>query len=108
MEQVIHFGEFIRWKRINARKTHEELARELNMTARRIIAIETMPKPEVQHTTIVGLARIFGMTPEELDQAWKTTAVPVTRRKSGPTTDEAQRFARACAAVGIPTVEGQR
>lgn len=90
------------------RKTTEDFARELGLTARRVIAIETMPKPDVQHTTIVSLAKAFGIDPEEFEHVWKTTPVPVTRRKMGPTTDEAQRFTRACAAVGINPAEGQR
>jgi transcriptional regulator with XRE-family HTH domain len=107
-EKIIHFGEFVRWHRINKRMTTEEVGRQLNLTARRVIAIEAMPKPDVQHTTLVAVAQLFGIDPEAFDQLWKTTAVPVTRRKKGPTTDEARRFTQACAQVGIAPIEGMR
>lgn len=107
-QKIIHFGEFVRWNRINAGKTTEEFGRELGLTARRVIAIEAMSKPEVQHTTVVALARAFGIEPEAFEHAWKTTPVPVTRRKQGPTTDEARRFTQMCATLGITAVEGMR
>ena len=107
-EKVIHFGEFVRWNRISARKSTEELARELGLTSRRVISIEQMTKPEVQHTTVVALGRAFGMEPEEFEHRWKTTPVPVTRRKQGPTTDEARVFNRTCAEIGISPLEGMR
>jgi transcriptional regulator with XRE-family HTH domain len=107
-EKIIHFGEFVRWRRINARKTTEELSRELGLTSRRLIAIEAMPKPEIQHTTLVAIAQAFGIDPEQFEQVWKSTPVPVTRRRSGPSTDEARRFNSACAAIGINPTEGMR
>jgi transcriptional regulator with XRE-family HTH domain len=108
IEKIIHFGEFVRWNRINAGKTTEALGRELGLTARRVIAIEQMPKPDIQHTTTVAIARAFGIDPEAFDQVWKNTPVPVTRRKLGPTTDEARKFTQACAKVGIAPIEGMR
>jgi transcriptional regulator with XRE-family HTH domain len=107
-EKIIHFGEFVRWNRINRQLTTEALGRELDLTARRVIAIEQMPKPDIQHTTTVALSRAFGIDPEDFDRVWKSTPVPVTRRKKGPTTDEARRFTQACAHVGIPPIEGMR
>jgi transcriptional regulator with XRE-family HTH domain len=107
-DRIIHFGEFVRWKRISQGKTTEAFGREVGLTARRIIAIETMAKPDVQHTTIVALARAFAIDPEHFDQAWRSTPVPVTRRKVGPTTDEARRFNQACMAAGVAPVEGMR
>lgn len=107
-DKIIHFGEFVRWNRLNRGKTTEAFARDIGLTARRIIAIEAMAQPDVQHTTIVALARAFDIEPEEFNRVWRSTPVPVMRRKIGPTTDEAQRFARACQAVGIMPVEGMR
>lgn len=107
-EKIIHFGEFVRWNRIKSGKSTEDLARELGLTSRRVIAIESMNHPEVQHTTVVALGRAFGMEPEEFEHAWKSTPVPVTRRKRGPTTDEARVFNRACAVAGITPLEGLR
>ena len=107
-EKIIHFGEFIRWKRVTSGKTTEALGREVGLTARRLIAIEAMATPEIQHTTMASLARAFGIDPEQFDSVWRTTPVPVTRRKAGPTTDEAKRFAAACVAAGTTQVEGMR
>lgn len=107
-EKIIHFGEFVRWNRINAGKSTEAFARELGLTSRRVIAIESMTHPAVQNTTVVALGRAFGLEPEEFERRWKSTSVPVTRRKLGPTTDEAKLFGRACATAGISQVEGMR
>jgi transcriptional regulator with XRE-family HTH domain len=107
-EKIIHFGEFIRWKRVTSGKTTDALGREVGLTARRLIAIEAMATPEIQHTTMASLARAFGIDPEQFDSVWKSTPVPVTRRKAGPTTDEARRFNAACAAAGTTQAEGLR
>jgi transcriptional regulator with XRE-family HTH domain len=107
-EKIIHFGEYIRWNRVSAGKTTEAFGREVGLTARRLIAIEAMAKPDVQHTTMVALARAFHVDPEEFDSVWKTTPVPVTRRKAGPTTDESRLFSQACAASGVSPAEGMR
>jgi DNA-binding XRE family transcriptional regulator len=107
-EKIIHFGEFIRWHRVQAGKTTEALGREIGLTARRLIAIEAMAKPDVQHTTMASLARVFKIDPEQFDTVWQTTPVPVTRRKPGPSTDEARRFAAACSAAGVTQVDGTR
>jgi transcriptional regulator with XRE-family HTH domain len=107
-EKIIHFGEYIRWNRVSAGKTTEAFGREVGLTARRLIAIEAMAKPDVQHTTMVALARAFHIDPEEFDKVWQNTPVPVTRRKAGPTTDESRRFTQACAAAGVTPVEGMR
>jgi hypothetical protein len=106
--RVIHFGQFMRWHRVNGGKTTDAYARQLGLTARRLIAIEAMAEPAVQHTTLAALARSMDMTLEEFDQAWRTTPVPVTDRKPGPSTDPARRFTAACGAVGISTAEGLR
>jgi transcriptional regulator with XRE-family HTH domain len=106
--KIIHFGEFIRWNRTRANKTTEALGREIGITARRLIAIEAMAQPDVQHTTMAALATAFGFDPETFGELWKSTPVPVTRRKSGPSTDEATRFNAACAAAGTTPAEGQR
>jgi hypothetical protein len=107
-EKIIHFGEFIRWKRVTSGKTTEALGREVGLTARRLIAIEAMAQPDIQHTTMASLARVFGFDPEHFDTVWRTTPVPVTRRKAGPTTDEAKRFNAACVAAGTTQAEGMR
>jgi transcriptional regulator with XRE-family HTH domain len=107
-EKIIHFGEYIRWNRVTAGKTTEAFGREVGLTARRLIAIEAMARPDVQHTTMVALAKAFHIDPEEFDKVWQSTPVPVTRRKIGPTTDESRRFGQACAASGISPVEGMR
>ena len=103
-----HFGQFVRWHRVNAGKTTEAYGRDVGLTGRRVIAIEAMAAPGVQHTTLVALARSMGLSVEELDDAWRSTPVPQTRRRSGPTTDGASRFAAACAAAGIEPPEGMR
>jgi DNA-binding XRE family transcriptional regulator len=107
-EKVIHFGEFVRWQRVQAGKTTEALGREVGLTSRRLIAIETMARPDVQHTTMAQLAKAFGFDPEQFDTVWRNTPVPVTRRKAGPSTDEARRFAAACRAAGTTQAEGLR
>ena len=107
-QKIIHFGEFVRWNRVRSNKTTEALGREIGITARRLIAIEAMAVPDVQHTTMAALATAFGFDPETFGEVWKSTPVPVTRRKTGPTTDEATRFNAACMAVGITPIEGQR
>jgi transcriptional regulator with XRE-family HTH domain len=107
-DKIIHFGEFVRWNRVQAGKTTETFGREVGLTARRVIAIEAMATPDVQHTTLVALAKAFGIDPEGFDQVWKSTPVPVTKRKKGPTTDEASRFSAACEASKVTTAEGLR
>jgi len=107
-EKIIHFGEFIRWNRVRANKSTDALGRDIGITARRLIAIEAMAEPNVQHTTMAALANVFGFDPETFGEVWKNTPVPVTRRKAGPTTDEASRFNAACAAAGTTPAEGQR
>jgi transcriptional regulator with XRE-family HTH domain len=107
-DKIIHFGEFVRWHRTKASKTTEELGRAVGLTARRLIAIEAMAEPNVQHTTLAALANAFGFDPETFGDEWKKTPVPVTRRKTGPTTDEATRFSAACIAAGTTPAEGQR
>jgi transcriptional regulator with XRE-family HTH domain len=106
--KIIHFGEFVRWNRVKSNKTTEALGREIGLTARRLIAIEAMPTPEVQHTTLAALAGAFGFDPETFEEQWKNTPVPVTRRKTGPTTDEASRFNAACTTAGTNPAEGLR
>ena len=106
--RVVHFGQFIRWHRVNAGQTTDAFARRLGLTARRLIAIEAMAEPAVQHTTLAAVARLMEMSMEALDRAWRSTPVPVTGRKSGPTTDAAQRFTAACDLVGIVPAEGLR
>ena len=106
--RVIHFGQFLRWHRVNGGKTTDAYARLLGLTARRLIAIEAMAEPAVQHTTLAALAKSMDMSMEELDAAWRSTPVPVTDRKPGPSTDPARRFTAACLAVGINPAEGLR
>ena len=101
-DKVIHFGEFIRWNRTCAGKTTEQFSREVGVTARRLIAIETMARPDVHPSTLSRLANTLGIPPEDFDQVWQSTPVPVTKRKPGPTTDEAQRFARAVRRRRLP------
>jgi transcriptional regulator with XRE-family HTH domain len=107
-DKIIHFGEFVRWNRVKANKTTEALGREVGLTARRLIAIEAMAEPRVQHTTLAALATVFGFDPETFGEKWKSTPVPVTQRKPGPTTDEAARFTAACAAANTTPAEGLR
>ncbi len=107
-DKIVHFGEFIRWNRVSAGKTTDAFGREIGLTARRVIAIEAMANPDVQHTTMIALARALHIDPEEFDSVWKNTPVPVTRRKAGPTTEEARLFSIACAQNGITPVEGMR
>jgi transcriptional regulator with XRE-family HTH domain len=107
-DKIIHFGEFVRWNRVQAGKTTEKFGSEVGLTARRVIAIEAMAKPDVQHTTLVALAKAFDIEPEEFERVWKSTPVPVTKRKKGPTTDEASRFSIACVASKVTPAEGMR
>jgi hypothetical protein len=107
--KIIHFGEFVRWHRVNqAVMTTEAFAREVGLTARRLIAIEAMATPDIQPTTRAALAKAMGIEPDDFDRKWKSTPVEVTRRKAGPTTDEARLFRAACAASNITPVEGTR
>ena len=106
--RVIHFGQFLRWHRVNAGQTTDAFARAVGLTARRVIAIEAMAEPAVQHTTMVAVARQMDLSMDELDHAWRTTPVPVTGRKAGPSTDAARRFTAACGAVGTTPTEGLR
>jgi transcriptional regulator with XRE-family HTH domain len=108
MEKIIHFGEFVRWNRVKAGKTTEAFGKEIGVTARRLIAIEAMRTPDIQATTRAALARVIGVDPELFDHAWQSTPVPVTHRKSGPTTDEARLFRIACDDVDVTPAEGMR
>ncbi len=105
---MIHFGQFMRWHRVNGGKTTDAYARQVGLTARRLIAIEAMAEPAVQHTTLAALAKAMDMSMEEFDRAWRSTPVPVTDRKTGPSTDPARRFTAACNAVTIAPAEGLR
>ncbi len=107
-DRVIHFGEYLRWHRVSAGQTTDEMAKAVGLTTRRWIAIEAMAVPDVQPSTLGAVAKAIGMTISDLDRAWRTTAVPVTRRKAGPTTDVARRFAAACRAAGVTPNEGLR
>ncbi len=107
-EKIIHFGEFIRWHRVQSNKTTEALGREVGLTARRLIAIEAMATPDVQHTTMAALANALGFDPETFNEKWQSTPVPVTRRKAGPSTDEARRFNAACERAGTTPIEAMR
>ena len=107
-DPIIHFGEFLRFHRIGAGKTTEAFAREVNLTARRLIAIEAMAAPEVQHTTLLQFARALSMDVPTLQQAWQTTPVPVTRRRPGPVTDSARCFAAACREAKLSPAEAMR
>ncbi len=107
--KIIHFGEFVRWHRVNqAMMTTEAFARAVGLTGRRLIAIEAMPTPDIQPTTRAALAKAMGIEPDDFDRKWKSTPVEVTRRKAGPTTDEARRFRAACAASNVTPAEGTR
>ncbi len=106
--RVVHFGQFLRWHRVNAGRTTDAFARLLGLTARRLIAIEAMAEPAVQHTTLAAVARQLGLSMEDLDRTWRSTPVPVTGRKGGPTTDAATRFNAACDAAGTTPAEGLR
>jgi transcriptional regulator with XRE-family HTH domain len=106
--KLIHFGQFIRHHRLRAGKTTEAFGKEIGLTGRRVIGIEAMATPDVQHTTLTALARALHFDPEELDTAWRTTPVPLTARRAGPTTESAQRFAAACRQAGISPAEGMR
>jgi transcriptional regulator with XRE-family HTH domain len=99
-DKIIHFGEFVRWNRVQAGKTTEKFGREVGLTARRVIAIEAMARPDVQHTTLVALAKAFDIDPEDFERVWKSTPVPVT--------NEATRFSAACAASKVTPAEGLR
>jgi transcriptional regulator with XRE-family HTH domain len=108
MEKIIHFGEFVRWNRVKTGKTTEAFGKEVGVTARRLIAIEAMSTPDIQATTRAALARVIGIDPESFDDAWRSTPVPVTHRKSGPTTDEARLFRIACDNASVTPAEGMR
>ena len=103
-----HFGEFLRWNRTQANKTTDEFGAAIGVSARRLVAIELMPEPVVQHRTLVAIAKAMNLTPQELDHAWRTTPVTVTRRKAGPTNTEARLYARACERAGVSLAEGMR
>lgn len=107
-EKITHFGEFIRYHRRRQGQTTEAYARKLGITGRRLIAIEKMAVPEIQHTTLTALAREMGIDPDDFDRAWRETPVAVTRRRAGPTTDESSRFNSACRVANVSPTEGMR
>lgn len=107
-DSIGHFGEYVRWHRIQSGQTTDAFGSAIGVTARRLVAIEAMPQPVVQHTTLVAIAKGMGFTLAELDRAWRTTGVTVTRRKAGPSNDEARRYAQACREAGVSPAEGMR
>lgn len=107
-ERTGHFGEFVRWNRIQAGLTTEAFGALIRVSARRLVAIEAMPEPVVQHTTLVAIAKALKLTPATFELAWRGTAVPITRRKAGPSNDEARLYAKACQQAGVSPAEGMR
>ena len=109
-EKIIHFGQFIRWNRINSGKTTDEFGRDVGLTARRVIAIEAMATPDVQHTTIVALARALGIEPENFDKTWRLQRPSL--RDAAKIRPHHRRippgFAVACSNVRILPAEGMR
>ena len=107
-ESTGHFGEYLRWMRTQANQTTEEFGEAIGVSARRLVAIELMPEPVVQHRTLIAIAKAMKLSLAELDHAWRTTPVTVTRRKAGPTNTEARLYARACERAGVSLAEGMR
>ncbi len=67
-----------------------------------------MSSPDVQHTTIAALAKTFNIEPEDFDRVWRSTPVPITRRKAGPGNEESRQFAAACREAKITPAEAMR
>lgn len=108
-DTAIHFGHFIRHHRLRLGRTTEAFARQLGISPRRLIAIETLPTDDIHKATRAALAEALGFDDEAgLTAAWRSTPVPSTPRRRGPSTDQSQRFAAACQAAGVSGAEAMR
>lgn len=74
----IHFGRFVREKRLEKGLSLKEFAGEVGITEKRIWDIEQMAAPQINDRTLYGLARAAGMGVAEFEQAWQVT--PVKKR----------------------------
>lgn len=80
----IHFGWFVREKRLERGWTLRKLSDESGVTATRLVAIEKMPEPQIQQTTFSRIASALGMKSDELEREWRQTEVrePKLRKAS--------------------------
>lgn len=73
----IHFGRFLRSKRIEMGLTVRRFAELVKKSEPRIIEYEKQPVPPMYESTYGSVARALGMTPDSLTAAWKSTPMPV-------------------------------
>jgi transcriptional regulator with XRE-family HTH domain len=83
-DMAIHFGAFIRQKRVRQKKSIRKLAAAAGVTEKRLWAIEGMAQPKIYDQTKEAIASALGMTSEQLDEAWQATPVPVRARATDP------------------------
>jgi transcriptional regulator with XRE-family HTH domain len=84
-DKEIHFGRFVRWKRLDLDMSRDDLAAKSGLSGRHLATIESSAKPDVQDATYAALARGLGMTSTQLDEAWSSTPVSsrLPRKRKG-------------------------
>lgn len=82
--KVIHFGYFLRSRRIANGWTIKKMASEAKLTEPRIVAYEKMPEPVMYDSSFGRVAAALGVEPDELDQAWRVTPVEPPRERRRP------------------------
>jgi transcriptional regulator with XRE-family HTH domain len=82
-DMEIHFGRYIRQKRLRARLSLDRMAEKAGISGKRLWQIEQMKESAVLlGQTIEGIARAIDTTADQLEAAWKVTPVPI-RAKNG-------------------------
>lgn len=107
-KRVIHFGFFIRWRRVHfCKMKRPPFAALIRLTPERIWAIEKNPEPKVNETTFAALEEACGFKPGELTEAWQSTPVPIPKDRGGkkPSPATIANALRAFAKLG--TLEAQ-
>jgi transcriptional regulator with XRE-family HTH domain len=98
-DKEIHFGRFVRWKRLDLDMSRDDLAAKSGLSGRHLATIESSAKPDVQDATYAALARGLGMTSTQLDEAWSSTPVSsrLPRKRKGKRTGAADELPGAIA-----------
>jgi transcriptional regulator with XRE-family HTH domain len=81
---VIHFGHYIRGKRVAKGWTIRKFSAVTGITEVRLIAYEKQAAPVMYDSTFGKLALALGVTPEELDRGWRTTEVEEPQERTAP------------------------
>lgn len=80
----IHFGNFIRSRRIALGLTVRKFSVAADLSEPRVVAIEKMDVPRMYDSTLGRVAQVVGFTsPEELHNAWNTTPVAPPEKRAG-------------------------